>query len=44
MDEQEQQEPQLCDECGQEIPEIDGGSISNRHHGESCSLYDPARA
>ena len=38
---------EVCDECGKTIPFNedtirDGdGSIANKHHGESCSLYDP---
>lgn len=35
----------ICDECSAEIPETsfecNGGSIANKHHGKSCSLYDP---
>ncbi len=38
---------EVCDECGKTIPfdentVRDGdGSIANKHHDESCSLYDP---
>lgn len=38
---------EVCDECGNTIPfdentVRDGdGSIANKHHDESCSLYDP---
>lgn len=30
----------LCDECGAPIPVFTGDSIANRHHAESCSLFD----
>ncbi len=29
----------ICDECGAEIPEEDGGSRVNDHHEPSCSLH-----
>ena len=29
-----------CDECGNHIPIVNGGELANRHHAESCSLYD----
>jgi hypothetical protein len=29
-----------CDECGAMIPEAAEGGMENRHHFESCSLYD----
>lgn len=29
-----------CDECKSRIP-YESGSVENRHHSESCSLYDP---
>jgi hypothetical protein len=29
-----------CDECGRDIPQT-GGSLANKHHAETCSLYDP---
>lgn len=35
-----QGETEECDECGARIPP-DGTSYYNRHHQESCSLYDP---
>lgn len=33
-------EEDVCDECGNKIPWT-GGSLANKHHKESCSLYDP---
>jgi hypothetical protein len=30
-----------CDECDANIPDVAGGSLANKHHDESCSLYDP---
>lgn len=30
-----------CDECEASIPDKAGGSIANKHHAESCSLYEP---
>jgi hypothetical protein len=30
----------VCDECGEAIPPVEGGGLANRHHDESCSLYD----
>ena len=30
-----------CDECGETIPDKDGGEHANKHHADSCSLYDP---
>lgn len=35
---------EVCDECGREIPGVNGGGLANRHHAESCSLYDGAGA
>lgn len=32
---------EVCDECGCEIPDVEGGSIANRHHADGCSLHDP---
>lgn len=32
--------PNVCDECGATIPPVDGGSLDNKHHEPSCSLYD----
>lgn len=29
-----------CDECGWEIPNTPGGGLENKHHDESCSLYN----
>jgi hypothetical protein len=29
-----------CDECGAAIPTTPGGSLPNKHHHPSCSLYD----
>lgn len=40
----ELEHPTYCDECGERIPAVDGGGMANRHHGTSCSLYDPTRA
>lgn len=31
----------VCDECGEAIQNI-GTSLDNKHHAESCSLYNPA--
>lgn len=33
-------EPEVCDECGCSIPDLDGGQQANKHHLESCSLFD----
>lgn len=33
-------EDEVCDECGNSIPQT-GGSLANKHHKDSCSLYDP---
>jgi hypothetical protein len=30
----------ICEECENDIPDVDGGSQTNRHHKASCSLYD----
>lgn len=30
-----------CDECGNVIPVVVGGGMHNKHHRDSCSLYDP---
>lgn len=30
----------VCDECQAQIPQLPAGSIANRHHAQSCSLYD----
>lgn len=32
-----------CDECHESIPVVDGGGLANRHHKESCSLYDSSK-
>jgi len=32
---------ELCKECGNIIPDVDGGGLANKHHKPSCSLYDP---
>lgn len=29
----------VCDECDATIPNVVGGSLLNRHHDRSCSLY-----
>ena len=29
-----------CDECGANIPDNPNGGLTNKHHEESCSLYD----
>jgi hypothetical protein len=29
-----------CEECGEDIPGVDGGSLANKHHAPGCSLYD----
>lgn len=29
-----------CDECGNTIPDVADGGLANKHHDESCSLYD----
>jgi len=31
------------DECGADIPVVDGGGLENKHHHKSCSLYDPKK-
>jgi len=31
---------ETCDECGAKIPSVAGGGLANKHHKESCSLYD----
>jgi hypothetical protein len=28
-----------CGECGRAIPSHEGGSIANKHHDDSCSLF-----
>jgi hypothetical protein len=33
-------EGEECAECGKCIPEVEGGSLENKHHDPSCSLYD----
>jgi hypothetical protein len=33
-----------CDECDTVIPDVAGGKLANKHHEESCSLYDPDEA
>ena len=35
----EHQKESECEECGNRIPDT-GGLLHNRHHQESCSLYD----
>jgi hypothetical protein len=30
----------VCDECGSTIPVVNGGGLANKHHKESCSLFD----
>jgi hypothetical protein len=30
----------ICDECGHVIPDAAEGGVENRHHADSCSLYD----
>lgn len=32
--------PPRCEECGALIPNTPGGGLANRHHEESCSLFD----
>jgi hypothetical protein len=32
-----------CDECNETIPVVDGGGLANRHHKESCSLFDSSQ-
>lgn len=39
-DDGEESECGECGECGCDIPQT-GGSLANKHHQESCSLYDP---
>lgn len=34
-------QPDVCDECLEEIPTVGGGGLANRHHAPSCSLHDP---
>lgn len=29
-----------CDECGNHIPFVLEGGMANKHHNETCSLYD----
>ncbi len=29
-----------CEECGAFIPDVPGGSLANKYHADSCSLYD----
>jgi RNA polymerase-binding transcription factor DksA len=31
----------VCEECGAVIPVVEGGGLVNKHHKDSCSLYDP---
>lgn len=31
----------VCDECGETIPDVAGGGLANRHHKCSCSLHEP---
>lgn len=33
----------LCEECEMLIPPLDGGSIMNKHHARSCSLFDQSQ-
>jgi len=32
---------EACDECGALVPQTTGGGLANKHHRDSCSLYDP---
>jgi len=32
---------ETCEECSNEIPVFAGGSLANKHHAQSCSLFDP---
>lgn len=34
-------ETEECEECGATIPVVDGGTLENKHHEKSCSLFDP---
>jgi hypothetical protein len=38
--ESEDSETDVCDECEAPIPIVEGGGLANKHHLESCSLYD----
>lgn len=44
IDEEEEEEddalPDVCNECGIQIPTLDGGELANKYHAESCSLFD----
>lgn len=37
--EKAEEEGRICDECGAEIPDLNGGSMVNKHHEKSCSLH-----
>ncbi|MFE6739847.1 hypothetical protein [Streptomyces tubercidicus] len=39
----EMEDADECGECGAGIPQVPGGAMSNRHHKESCSLYDSSK-
>lgn len=45
IDEEDEEDllPDVCDECGIQIPTLDGGDLANKYHAESCSLYDAAQ-
>lgn len=34
------EECETCGECGRQIPEVAGGGLANRHHDETCSLFE----
>lgn len=38
-----QEDHQVCEECWESIPILEGGGLNNRHHKPSCSLYDPSK-
>lgn len=33
----------ICDECKNVIPAVTEGGLFNRHHQDSCSLWDPTK-
>lgn len=38
-----QEAKDVCEECGEKIPDVPGGGLENKHHAKSCSLYDPEK-
>lgn len=35
--------PEVCEECDESIPDVEAGTMANKHHKDSCSLYDPEK-